>query len=117
VDSTAVYRHFRSKDELLTALADCIVGSGSQPLPSTDGDGSLRDQLRSACLCLRRALLAHPALTAIVVRRPPRGANTWAITEHALNLLRQAGFGDQDAARAYQAVLPTRGDPSSAPRR
>jgi TetR/AcrR family transcriptional regulator, tetracycline repressor protein len=105
VDSTAVYRHFRSKDELLAALADHIMGSGSQPPASTDGDHSPRGQLRGACLRLRRALLAHPAMTAIVVRRPPRGANTWAVTEHALGLLRQAGLADRDAARAYQALL------------
>jgi TetR/AcrR family tetracycline transcriptional repressor len=105
VDSTAVYRHFRSKDELLTALADHIMGGGSRPPASTDGDHSPRGQLRGACLSLRRALLAHPAMTAIVVRRPPRETNTRAATEHAFGLLRQAGFSDQDAARAYQALL------------
>src|SRR6266498_3225199 len=51
VDSTAVYRHFRSKDELLSALAGRIVGgSGGEPPASTDGDGSLRGQLRNAWL-------------------------------------------------------------------
>jgi AcrR family transcriptional regulator len=105
VDSTAVYRHFRDKDELLSALADHIVGGAGQPPASTDGDGSLRGQLRGACLCLRRALLAHPAMTPIVVRRPPRSANTWAVTERALGLLRQGGLTDRDAARAYQALL------------
>lgn len=105
VDPTAVYRHFRNKDELLNALADRIIGSGTPPAASTDGDGSPCGQLRSACLALRRALLAHPAMTAIIVRRPPRGSNTWAATEHALGLLRQAGFDDGDAARAYQALL------------
>jgi Tetracyclin repressor-like, C-terminal domain len=43
-------------------------------------------------------------MTPIMVRRPPRGLNTWAATEHALGLLRRAGF-DGDAARAYQALL------------
>jgi TetR/AcrR family transcriptional regulator, tetracycline repressor protein len=107
VDSTAVYRHFRDKDELLAALADHIVGSASasQPPASTDSDGSLRGQLRSIFLAMRHALLAHPAMTAIVVRRPPRGANAWAVTGHALGLLRQAGLSDQDAARAYQTLL------------
>jgi TetR/AcrR family tetracycline transcriptional repressor len=105
VDSTAVYRHFRSKDELLSALADRIVGSGNQPPASTDGEGSLRGQLRSACLALRLALLTHPAMAQIVARRPPHAASTWAVTEYALGLLRQAGFSDQDAASAYQALL------------
>ena len=104
VDSTAIYRHFRSKDELLAALADRIVGS-SQPPASTDGDGSLRGQLRGAFLAVHRALLAHPAMAAIVVRRPFLGANSSAVSEHVLGLLRRAGFGDQDAARAYQALL------------
>lgn len=105
VDPTAVYRHFRNKDELVNALADHIIGSGAPPTASTDGDGTPRGQLRGACLVLRRALLAHPAMTAIIVRRPPRGTNTWAATEHALGLLRQAGLDDADAARAYQALL------------
>ena len=103
VDPTAVYRHFRNKDELVNALADRIIGSGAPPPASTDG--SPRGQLRAACVALRRALLAHPAMTAIIVRRPPRGANTWAATEHTLGLLRQAGLDDGDAARAYQALL------------
>ena len=105
VDSTAIYRHFRSKEELLGALADRIVGSSSQPPASSDGDGSLRGRLRGAFLAVHRALLAHPAVTAIVVRRPFLGANSSAVSEHVLGLLRQAGFSDQDAARAYQALL------------
>ena len=44
-------------------------------------------------------------MTAIVVRRPPRGTNTRAITEQALGLLGPAGFDDGSAAHAYQALL------------
>lgn len=105
VDSTAVYRHFRSKDELLTTLADRVIGSGSQPAASTDGDRSPRRQLRGTFLALRRALLAHPAMTPIAVRRPFLGPNAWASAEHPVGLLRQAGVSDEDAARAYQALL------------
>ena len=105
VDPTAVYRYFRNKDELVNALADRIIGSGTPPLASTDGDVRPRPQLRAACIALRRALLAHPAMTAVIVRRPPREVHTWAVTEQALGLFRQAGFNDRDAARAYQALL------------
>jgi len=104
VDATAVYRYFRNKDELVNALGDRIIGRGTAAA-STDGSGRPRSQLRAACIALRRALLAQPAMTAVIVRRPPRGAHTWAVTEHALGLLRQAGFNDPDAARAYQALL------------
>jgi AcrR family transcriptional regulator len=69
VDPTAVYRHFRSKDELVNALADRIVGTGTRPVTS-DGNAKPRGELRSVFLALHRALLVHPAMTAIVVRRP-----------------------------------------------
>jgi TetR/AcrR family transcriptional regulator, tetracycline repressor protein len=106
VDPTALYRHFRNKHELLEALADRVAGDAGQQQPATvELDGNLRAKLRGACLALRQALLAHPAMTTIVVRRPPRGANTWALTEEALSLLRQAGFSDGDAAHAYQTLL------------
>jgi AcrR family transcriptional regulator len=105
VDPTAVYRHFRNKDELVNALADRIVGARTQPLVSSDGDANPRGELRRAFLTLRQALLAHPAMTAIVVRRPPPGTNTWAVTEQALGLLRSASFDDGGAAHAYQALL------------
>jgi TetR/AcrR family transcriptional regulator, tetracycline repressor protein len=104
VDATAVYRYFRNRDELLTAMADRIIGSESETLAG-DGDGSPRGQLREVCLALRRALLAHPAMTPIAARRAPRGVNTWAATEHALGLLRRGGFEDGAAAHAYQALL------------
>lgn len=39
VDATAVYRYFRNKDELINALGDRIIGSGTPPLASTDGSG------------------------------------------------------------------------------
>jgi TetR/AcrR family tetracycline transcriptional repressor len=32
VDATAVYRYFRNKDELINALGDRIIGSGTPPL-------------------------------------------------------------------------------------
>lgn len=103
VDPTAIYRYFRNKEELLRALADHIINTPRPP--DAQGDGDLRGWIRGACLALRRALLAHPAMTPIMVRRPAQGANTWAATEQALGLLRLAGFSDADAARVYQTML------------
>src|SRR5690349_23085020 len=41
-DPTAVYRHFRNKDELLTQLADRMFGT----LPESDPDLDWRERLR-----------------------------------------------------------------------
>jgi Bacterial regulatory proteins, tetR family len=52
VAATAVYRYFRNKDELINALGDRIIGSGTPPLVSTDGSGRPRSQLRAAWIAL-----------------------------------------------------------------
>ena len=101
VDPTAVYRYFRTKDELLEALADAVVGGGG-PHPET---GTPRQRLRGMFANLRHTLLANPALTPVVVRRPPEGEGIWQGTENVLAVLREAGLSEQDTARAYQALL------------
>ena len=101
VDPTAVYRYFRTKDELLEALADAVVGGGG-PHP---GGGTARERLRGSFANLRHTLLAHPALTAVIVRRPPQGEGTWQGSENALSILRSAGLSDESTAAAYQALL------------
>jgi AcrR family transcriptional regulator len=101
VDHTAVYRYFRTKDELLDALADAVVGGGG-PHPET---GDPRQRLRAMMANLRHTLLAHPALAPVVVRRPPQGEATWQGTEHALACLGEAGLDEVSTAAVYQALL------------
>lgn len=101
VDATAVYRHVRSKDELLTALADSVVGHG-EPAPESLG---IRARLRADFANLRASLLEHPALVPVVVRRPPDGEATWSGADRVIRLLRAAGLDIEPAAAAYQALL------------
>ena len=72
---------FRSKDELVNALADRIVDTGTQPVTS-NGDANPRGEFRSVFYRAPPALLVHPAMTAIVVRRP-RGVEHLGDHEHA----------------------------------
>ncbi len=101
IDPTAVYRHFRTKNELLEALADRVV-RGDEPLPHT---GDPRADLRETFAQLRRSLLRHPTLAPIVLRRPPGGEASWERTNHAIGLLRDAGMPDRDAANAFATLL------------
>ncbi|HEY7880008.1 MAG TPA: helix-turn-helix domain-containing protein, partial [Streptosporangiaceae bacterium] len=61
-DPTAVYRYFRTKDELLDAMADAVV-AGDRPVPQT---GQPADDLAAAFENFRTSLLAHPALVPVV---------------------------------------------------
>ncbi|WP_313954569.1 TetR/AcrR family transcriptional regulator [Frankia sp. EI5c] len=101
VDPTAFYRHFRTKNELLDALADILI-AGDEPLPTT---GDARADLRASLHQLRRSLLRYPTMAAVVLRRPPGGRAYWARANHAVGLLRGMGLSPQDATSAYQTLL------------
>jgi AcrR family transcriptional regulator len=100
-DPTAIYRHFRSKDELLRAMGErCLAGV-------TDGLAleSWRDCLRDLCIRIRSANLAQPALATLLRGAQPRHDNELLITETILSRLDEAGFDDVGAARAYHALI------------
>jgi AcrR family transcriptional regulator len=100
-DPTAIYRHFRSKDELLRAIGDRSLAGLVDELPTT----SWRDRIRELCIRIRAANLAQPALASLVRGAPPRHHNELLITEVILAELHGAGFGTLAAARAYHAVI------------
>jgi AcrR family transcriptional regulator len=100
-DPTAIYRHFRNKDELLRAMGDRGLAGVADALPAT----SWRDCLRELCIRIRGANLAHPALASLVRGAPPRRDNELVITETMLGQLRAAGFDDRAAALAYHALI------------
>ena len=100
-DPTAVYRYFRTKDELLDAMADAVV-AGDRPVPQT---GRPAEDLAAAFENFRRSLLAHPALVPVVARRPPAGQATQEGADRVLALLAGAGLDAATAAAAYQALL------------
>jgi TetR/AcrR family tetracycline transcriptional repressor len=100
-DPTAIYRHFRSRDELLRAMGDrCLVGV-VDGLPVA----SWRDCIRELCIRIRAANLARPALATLVRGAPPRHDNELRITETILARLGEVGLGAEAAALAYHALI------------
>lgn len=100
-DPTAIYRHFRSKDELLRAMGDRSLQGVVDDLPTS----SWRDCIRELCVRIRAANIAQPMLASLVRGAPPRHRNELLITETILGRLHDAGFDTAGAARAYHAVI------------
>ena len=100
-DPTAIYRHFRSKDELLRAMGDRSLSGVADALPTS----SWRACIRELSIRIRAANLAQPALASLVRGAPPRHRNELLITETMLGQLRAAGFDAVTAAEAYHAVI------------
>ena len=105
-----VYRFFTDKSELVEALADRLFAQAREqryaPEPTAaDPYPPELERLRRIAHGIRRALLAHPALVAAAVRRPPRQEATLHGLDAGLGLLLAAGLTPEAAARGYQAVL------------
>jgi AcrR family transcriptional regulator len=101
VDPTAVYRHFRDKDELLVAVANRLLVEVLEGFAPT---GGWREDLRALTLRARRVYLAHPRLAYLVASSQAPLPSESRISELALGMLRGAGLADDDAALAFQAL-------------
>ncbi|WP_336710775.1 TetR/AcrR family transcriptional regulator C-terminal domain-containing protein [Arthrobacter sp. USHLN218] len=99
-DPTALYRHFKDKDELLLALADRLIGDA---LRDFEPGPSWRDTIKDLVVRGRRAYLAHPQVAALAAVRVTRQESEMQFIETMLSTLRQAGFGRDDAVRIYRA--------------
>lgn len=101
VDPTAVYRHFRDKDELLTAVADRLLAGVLEGFQVT---GEWRRDVREVVLAARGAYLAHPALAHVLATAPAPLPSNVRLAEIVFGALRSAGLDDRRTALAAQVI-------------
>ncbi|OKI44537.1 transcriptional regulator [Streptomyces sp. CB03578] len=101
VRAGALYRHFATKQDLLTVMAERMLEGCSAPPP--EGDWS--ERLTVLAHRMRTALLAHRDGARVYAGTHSTGANTLGFAEALVGVLREAGFRDEDAARAVLAVV------------
>jgi AcrR family transcriptional regulator len=101
VDATAVYRHFRDKDELLESVADRLLFEiAEHHVRGADW----RADLRNLALEGRRMYLAHPRLARVVAASPEPLPSNARLAEIVLDDLRLGGIVEAEAALAYEAL-------------
>jgi AcrR family transcriptional regulator len=94
-DPTAVYRHFRNKDALLTCLADRMFGTE----PVLDPTAPWQDRLRAMIQHGFDRYRAHPDLGLLLARQPDTLPSLIRLRELSLGLLhREAGLPLEQAA-------------------
>lgn len=99
-DPTAVYRHFRNKDELLAGLADRLFGT----LPDLDPSLSWRDTVEAELRHAMNRYRQHPDLALLLAVQPDDTPSLQAIADRVLGLLGQRGLAPADAARYLQVI-------------
>jgi AcrR family transcriptional regulator len=101
VDPTAVYRHFRTKDELLAVTADRLLRDA---LDTFERTSSWQDDLRRYVLQVREIYLAHPRMATLIATASAPLENEPRLTEQGLAILRAAGLPDDETALAFEAI-------------
>jgi AcrR family transcriptional regulator len=100
-DATAVYRHFRSKSELLGAVADRLL---ARVLDGFEPTGAWRHDVHDVIVRARRVSLVHPALAPVLAAAPAPLPSVQRIAEVLFDALRLGGLGDRHIALAYQLL-------------
>ena len=101
VGTMTLYGYYRSKDELLDAMVDAAV-TERPPFPA---EGGWRERLHEVVMTARRALLRHPSLVELRVRRPVLRPEALRFGEAVLGILRGAGLPPREAARAFRLLF------------
>jgi AcrR family transcriptional regulator len=102
VDATAFYRHFRTKDDLVAAMAERLL---ERELEAIDLSGDWRENLRQLCWGGWRVYRGHPGFAESIARLPDDGACLARIADRMLAELRRAGLSRADAALFYHSSV------------
>lgn len=100
-DPTAVYRHFRNKSQLMTAVIDRLMGDIRDALPRNADVGDLMRAMATEAL---DTFVRHPAIGAHLVDSRPVGPAELDLIEASMSAFAAAGL-DGDALVAHYAAF------------
>jgi AcrR family transcriptional regulator len=97
-DPTAIYRHFRDKDELVRGALDRLI---QRALAQVDPQAPWDDRLKALATGILEVFCAHPSVGSQAAVRSTGGPAEASGIEMALGALVEAGLDDEDAVRFY----------------
>lgn len=100
-DPTAVYRHFRDKDELVRASYDRIM---EKARAEVDESATWRDQIRQLATLSWRNSEQHPHIAIDAPILTTGGPGELGCIDLMLRCLRESGLDDRDVVRFYGVI-------------
>lgn len=102
VDATAMYRHFRNKDELISAALDRLVGLAAEV--GRNSEGTWRQRLEAQLMRTAELALEYPSVAAEAQVLDPGGQGDADSIEFLLEMLTESGLADEALLQAYAAI-------------
>jgi TetR/AcrR family transcriptional regulator, tetracycline repressor protein len=102
VPTMTLYRYVRTKEDLLGALADRVLGQLELPEPGTL---SWQEELAAVFRSVHDLLLANPEIAQVAARQPVAGEAAYRGAEVVLDALRRAGIEGEPAASAFATLF------------
>jgi TetR/AcrR family transcriptional regulator, tetracycline repressor protein len=101
VGTMTLYGYFRTKDQLLSVVADRMFGEVEVP---QDGNLPWQEQIIVVLRAVHDLLIEHPKLAEIVARRSVDGLSASRLSEQLLAGLRRSGLDDRTAVLVYDSL-------------
>lgn len=101
VDATAMYRHFRDKAELISALIDDLF---RLEVDEPDPQGHWRDNLRKLMIQWWQIYRRHEGLAAAMAGQPDDEPQLFHLTEWTVRELIRAGVGESELGLYHQTI-------------
>lgn len=102
VDATAMYRHFRNKDELTRAALDRLIGAAADA--GRNAPGTWRERLEVFLFRFAELSLEHPSIASEGAIIDAAGPGDIAADDLILELLTEGGLEGPALIQAYAAI-------------
>jgi len=102
VTPMSLYNHVSDKAELVDLMVDYLIGDVVAKSSQDQGDWEAR--LRAQARHNHAMWRSHPGIVRVYAEGVTMGPNGLANTEHALGILREAGFSDEEAGAAFMML-------------
>lgn len=101
VEAMSIYHHFASRDELLRAIGDRMLG----PVGELELGSDWRDACRLFATALRNVAVTHPSTFRLLGLQPFDTPEALRPVERLMGVLVASGFSPSEALGIYRAVV------------
>ena len=104
VEAMSLYNHVANKEDVLSGMVDLVAAEIALPVIDSGWGPDWRAVMRARATSAHAVLVRHPWAALLIVSRINAGPAMLSYIDATLGCLRQAGFSDQQADHAWNAI-------------